>query len=237
MTFYVTFCFQFSFKCDQFFPGSHPLGGIGGKFSVILSSLASYLGNLSCHSAKTENQHGINVSWSLSVVYYCYLATYWYFLMELGFSMGFWRISDMWFQHGWKVREKDLVLLSAHVAYTKLNWSNSVRFSLNINIQKQTNKQKTWRLGFKIINGMLSRYCLNSCDKEREGRFNKQQIKIFQASSHKGSEFETYVNTGERKKKADFVYLILWYSVGKLHAFLCKNISHPTSLMHMHYVP
>lgn len=48
---------------------------------------------------------------------------------------------------------------------------------------------------------MLSGYCLDSCKKEGVGSSNKQKIKIFQAGSHKGSEFETYVNSGEGEKK------------------------------------
>lgn len=36
-------------------------------------------------------------------------------------------------------------------------------------------------------------------------------------------------------KKTDFIRLPLWYSLGELTLF-CKNINHPTSLMHMNYV-
>lgn len=55
----------------------------------------------------------------------------------------------------------------------------------------------------------MSGYCLNSCEKEGEGSSNKQGIKIFQGGSHKGSAFETYVNSGGASRFYLFTVMII----------------------------
>lgn len=55
---------------------------------------------------------------------------------------------------------------------------------------------------------MLSRYCLNSCEKKGEGSSNKQQINIFQTGSHT---FETYVNSG-RGRGRFYLFTVMIFS-------------------------